>query len=153
MLSSPLLIIWQICVQQNVFTQHVGLITSVLISIGWIAYMACLHQLQREKLYIPHCQSLLYNASMCRSSAWGMRSHLITSIESGKATPFPVIKKQTRRKRLVDTVYLELHCVCRLPDNGTPMIKCDECLCWFHAVCVNAVLGEKPWFCQTCSTN
>ena len=79
--------------------------------------------------------------------------HLITNIESGEATPFPVIKKQTRRKRLVDTVHIELHCVCRLPDNGTPMIKCDECQCWFHAVCVNAVLGEKPWFCQTCSTN
>ena len=75
-----------------------------------------------------------------------MRSHLITSIESGEATPFPVIKEQTRRKRLVDTVHIELHCVCRPPDNGTPMIKCDECLCWFHAVCVNAVLGEKPWF-------
>ena len=79
-----------------------------------------------------------------------MRSHLITSIESGEATPFPVIKKQTRRKRLVDTVHINLHCVCRLPDNGTPMIKCDECLGWFHTVCVNAVLGEKPWSCQTC---
>ena len=82
-----------------------------------------------------------------------MRSHLIARFESGEATPFPVIKKQTRRKRLVHTVHINLHCVCRLPDDGTPMIKCDECLGWFHTVCVNAVLGEKPWFCQTCSTN
>ena len=40
-----------------------------------------------------------------------MRSHLIASIESGEATPFPVIKKQTRRKRLVDTVRINLHCM------------------------------------------
>ena len=52
------------------------------------------------------------------------------------------MKKQTRRKRLFDTVSIDLHCVCRLPDNGTQMIQCDKCLCSFHAVCVHVVSDE-----------
>ena len=38
--------------------------------INWmdIAYMACLHQLRRDKFCIPHCWSLQYNASTCSSS-------------------------------------------------------------------------------------
>lgn len=85
-----------------------------------------------------------------------MHTHLITEIESGEATPFPVIKTQTRRKHLIDTVCIDLRCVCRLPDNGTPMFQCNKCLCRFHAACVHTVtnpLEEEPWFCQTCCSS
>ncbi len=30
----------------------------------------------------------------------------------------------------------ELHCVCRQPDDGRPMIECENCNKWFHSDCV-----------------
>lgn len=43
---------------------------------------------------------------------------------------------------------------CGRPDNGSPMIGCDGCDCWYHWVCVG--ISEEPgsaedWFCKRCA--
>jgi len=41
---------------------------------------------------------------------------------------------------------------CRMPDDGTPMIGCDECDDWYHWTCVGIVEEPKDaeWFCTAC---
>ncbi|XP_076343932.1 TBP-associated factor 3 [Tachypleus tridentatus] len=44
---------------------------------------------------------------------------------------------------------------CTNPDDGRPMIGCDECDNWFHWVCVGIVVppkDEEPWYCDRCIT-
>ncbi|CAN7989051.1 unnamed protein product [Ixodes hexagonus] len=42
---------------------------------------------------------------------------------------------------------------CARPDDGSPMIGCDECDDWYHWVCVGIVVPpkeEESWFCNRC---
>ncbi|RWS28369.1 hypothetical protein B4U80_05840 [Leptotrombidium deliense] len=42
---------------------------------------------------------------------------------------------------------------CKTPDDGTPMIGCDECDDWYHWVCVGIKVppkDEDSWFCDRC---
>ncbi|KAH9383290.1 hypothetical protein HPB48_024410 [Haemaphysalis longicornis] len=42
---------------------------------------------------------------------------------------------------------------CAKPDDGSPMIGCDECDDWYHWVCVGIVVPpkeEESWFCNRC---
>lgn len=42
---------------------------------------------------------------------------------------------------------------CTRPDDGSPMIGCDECDDWYHWVCVGIVVPpkeEESWFCSRC---
>jgi hypothetical protein len=49
------------------------------------------------------------------------------------------------------------HCTCRLPDDGTLMIHCDNETCpigWYHGRCVGiskALPKKKKWFCEVCA--
>ena len=47
----------------------------------------------------------------------------------------------------------EVVCVCRGPDDGRAMVRCDGCHTWSHQVCVDiedeSLLGET-WFCWQC---
>ena len=46
------------------------------------------------------------------------------------------------------------YCVCRSPNDFTPMVQCDKCLEWFHFRCVGIdsvhQLKRRNWFCRTC---
>lgn len=42
---------------------------------------------------------------------------------------------------------------CKQPDDGSPMIGCDECDDWYHWVCVGIVVPpkeEESWYCTRC---
>lgn len=42
---------------------------------------------------------------------------------------------------------------CARPDDGSPMIGCDECDDWYHWVCVGIVVPpkeEESWYCNRC---
>ena len=41
---------------------------------------------------------------------------------------------------------------CKLPDDGSPMIGCDNCEEWYHWVCVGIKIDpdEDSWFCPRC---
>jgi hypothetical protein len=49
------------------------------------------------------------------------------------------------------------YCTCRLPDDGTLMIGCDNDKCpigWYHGRCVNidrAIPKNKEWYCEMCT--
>ena len=58
--------------------------------------------------------------------------------------------KNRIRKELTCLVY----CKCRLPDDGTKMIQCDNCLEWYHVECMldlNPQLDDQ-WFCDSCDS-
>ncbi|XP_047660314.1 transcription initiation factor TFIID subunit 3 isoform X2 [Tachysurus fulvidraco] len=43
---------------------------------------------------------------------------------------------------------------CNKPDDGSPMIGCDECDDWYHWLCVGistAPPEDQPWYCVKCS--
>ncbi|KAF2395542.1 PHD-domain-containing protein [Trichodelitschia bisporula] len=46
------------------------------------------------------------------------------------------------------------YCICRGPDDYTPMIECDACKDWFHAKCVQLTESEMKladkYFCPNC---
>ncbi|XP_031621972.1 chromatin modification-related protein YNG2-like [Contarinia nasturtii] len=48
-------------------------------------------------------------------------------------------------------------CVCRKPDDYTPMIQCDGPLCqieWFHMNCIKMSIAPiGSWFCPNCQLN
>ena len=50
---------------------------------------------------------------------------------------------------------LNLWCVCKKPDDGRPMLKCDNDDCitqWFHFDCMNILqVPDTHWFCLNCS--
>ncbi|XP_024138225.1 transcription initiation factor TFIID subunit 3 [Oryzias melastigma] len=44
---------------------------------------------------------------------------------------------------------------CNKPDDGSPMIGCDDCDDWYHWPCVGIVAEppeDQPWFCVKCSS-
>uniref|UniRef100_A0A3Q2XVL0 Transcription initiation factor TFIID subunit 3 n=1 Tax=Hippocampus comes TaxID=109280 RepID=A0A3Q2XVL0_HIPCM len=44
---------------------------------------------------------------------------------------------------------------CDKPDDGSPMIGCDDCDDWYHWVCVGIVAAppaDQQWFCVKCSS-
>ncbi|KAM5235073.1 transcription initiation factor TFIID subunit 3 [Ctenodactylus gundi] len=44
---------------------------------------------------------------------------------------------------------------CNKPDDGSPMIGCDDCDGWYHWPCVGVVVAppeEMPWFCPKCAS-
>jgi len=41
---------------------------------------------------------------------------------------------------------------CKMPDDGSPMIGCDECDDWYHWPCVGlkSEPSDEEWFCSGC---
>ena len=51
---------------------------------------------------------------------------------------------------------VKLYCVCRQPDDGTPMYRCDGCKEWFHGRCVDINVSKlrnkkAQWYCPGCT--
>ena len=83
-----------------------------------------------------------------------MRGHLTSCIIKGVLEEFPSIRRKPctlfPRK-----LCLPIHCICRLIDDGSQMIKCNKCDAWFHTKCLNVeerfIKNEDvPWFCSKC---
>ena len=109
--------------------------------------------------------SIAFAASICNSEDPGkvlfhqnsLRSHLKVCLENGEITQFP--RKGTRRanmEKVVQTKLSVFFCICRLPNDGKPMIKCKKCREWYHAQCIglNPINLEKfrstDWYCPNC---
>ncbi|EGN96782.1 hypothetical protein SERLA73DRAFT_184942 [Serpula lacrymans var. lacrymans S7.3] len=48
----------------------------------------------------------------------------------GKAKVQPKVKAKSKTKD-------ESYCLCRQPDDGSPMVHCSQCKEWYHFRCVN----------------
>ena len=73
-----------------------------------------------------------------------MRRHLSQCIQKGHMTEFPC-------KKVVQKV-IEVHCICRLIDDGSEMIQCNKCKEKFHVACIirdenNSI---QEWYCLKC---
>ncbi len=47
-----------------------------------------------------------------------MRQHLFQCLEKGIITPFPVKKKRRALRKISETAYFDVHCICRLPEGA-----------------------------------
>lgn len=79
-----------------------------------------------------------------------MRPHFIKILESGNVIPFPVVKKRRVQAKILHAELCYIYCSCRLPDNGSTMICCDNCDKWYHSSCVGMPTTSKNWFCNEC---
>ena len=80
-----------------------------------------------------------------------LRPHLQQILETGQLKEFPSSQRRKRRSRILNTEVCEVHCICRMPDDGSKMVCCDTCNKWFHAACVEYNDQIKSWYCVECS--
>lgn len=77
-----------------------------------------------------------------------LRNHLINCLEQGNFSMFP-FDVNVRQKK-IKTQKIRVHCKCRRPRDGTPMLKCHNCCEWFHSRCIesNTDNSDAPFFCS-----
>ena len=62
-----------------------------------------------------------------------MRTHLIHCFETQSMTPFP--SHGSRRPSDPNIEAYSIYCICRMINDGTPMIQCSSCTEWYHMAC------------------
>ncbi len=74
-----------------------------------------------------------------------MREHFLECISKGTFNPFPVGSQRSMRlQKKKEIIDIELHCYCRLHDDGSKMVVCESKLqkCkfggWFQVKCTIA---------------
>ena len=87
-----------------------------------------------------------------------MRSHLHNCISSKQLKPFLSMDRDVNN-RIILSVRVEVHCKCRMPEEGRWMVCCDQCNIWYHEECVpvppevrHDKKDEVPWQCPVCET-
>ena len=81
-----------------------------------------------------------------------LRSHLQEILLTSQIKEFPSTQRRKRKSRILSTEVFEVHCICRMPDDGCKMVCCDRCNKWFHASCVDYCDGiTELWYCGECS--
>lgn len=85
-----------------------------------------------------------------------MRTHLLQCFEKEEITSFPKVQRKglVTMRRVVNSITVELYCICRGPDFPR-MACCDSCHAWFHKDCLNIPKEvfedeEIPWKCPDC---
>jgi hypothetical protein len=86
-----------------------------------------------------------------------LRQHLLQCITRQKMSTFPhATKRAVKKVTAARTEKIPVFCVCRLPDDGSQMIKCNSCNEWFHQSCIH--IDDKffsyrhlSWNCLTCT--
>lgn len=102
---------------------------------------------------VAYCTSLVYgqNPSTFVYNQTVMRTHLVKCLENKKLEPFPILRERRIGKFI--TVQVEVFCYCRSPNDGSPMVRCDNKHCreWFHISCIDMKItkGQK-WYCMNC---
>ena len=79
-----------------------------------------------------------------------LRAHLQSIIEKEQITEFPYTQRRKVKSRILRTEVFDVHCICRMPDNGSKMVCCDNCNKWFHATCVGYSDNRTNWYCTEC---
>ena len=78
-----------------------------------------------------------------------MRKHLELCLSRRNMEPFPSIRPRRSGKSRTDSI--DVYCICRLPDDGSPMVCCDTCKEWFHQSCYpSKVIRKHKWYCTKC---
>ena len=78
-----------------------------------------------------------------------MRKHLELCLSRRKMEPFPSVRPRRSGKSRIESI--DVYCICRLPDDGSPMVCCNACNEWFHQSCFpNKVVRKEKWYCTKC---
>jgi len=84
-----------------------------------------------------------------------LRAHLQIILEEEHIREFPSTQRCKVKSRILRTEAFDVHCICRMPDDGSKMVCCDTCNKWFHSACVKysdgRTRGRKSWYCAVCS--
>ena len=101
-----------------------------------------------------YCTSLTYeqNSSEIVYNQSILRQHLIKCLEEKKMVPFPQIRPRRSGKPIQVTI--NVYCYCRLPDDGSRMVKCDKCGKWYHLKCIGSNMTyviRRKWYCKYCT--
>ncbi len=93
-------------------------------------------------VYSLACATEIINGAdpvLCKWDYQNMRQHLLSCLEVGSMTRFPVLGNRCIRfgmrvqKSILETIY----CICRKPNNkDMAMIECTSCCKWFHTDCI-----------------
>ena len=79
-----------------------------------------------------------------------LRPHLVKCLESATISPFPSLKTRNPANNVTRVEECTIFCYCRMPDDHTEMIQCDNCDNWFHCHCVDDYKENLNWFCSNC---
>ena len=84
-----------------------------------------------------------------------LRSHLLAMLTSGKVSTFPVMKNRRTNSRVSRVESFDIHCHCRMPDDGDLMVLCETCNEWYHHKSIMGIESERQvndgsWFCSKC---
>ena len=52
-----------------------------------------------------------------------------------------IVGEKKKRKALYRWTH-ELHCICRMPDDGSNMVACSKCKKWYHEECLRVIAVE-----------
>ena len=79
-----------------------------------------------------------------------MRSHFLSCIFNKEFNAFPSTKSKSLSRTSTHVETFTIHCICRLPDDGTGMICCDKCKDKYHTICIglDVELKQKTWYCE-----
>ena len=87
-----------------------------------------------------------------------MRSHLHNCVGTKQLKPFLSTNRDVKNRTIL-SVRVEVHCKCRMPEEGRWMVCCDQCNIWYHEECVpvppdvrHDEEDEVPWKCPGCET-
>ncbi len=86
-----------------------------------------------------------------------MRSHLYRCLEEGKMALFPLKKERRALCKIVAVDFIEVHCICRLPEGIHSLEewgRCTKCLTWYHTnqcLRVSKADLQGKWLCPNCS--
>ena len=85
-----------------------------------------------------------------------LRPHLLKCLSMHAMSTFPHTTKRVTKKLIAArTEKIRVFCTCRLPDNRSEMIQCNNCHEWFHRSCINInnkffTCKRLIWKCCTC---
>ena len=102
---------------------------------------------------VAYCTSLVYgqNPSMFVYNQTMMRTHLVKCLQNKKLEPFPILRERRIGKFI--TTQVEVFCYCRSPNDGSPMVRCDNKHCreWFQISCIDMkIMKGQKWYCINC---
>jgi len=56
-----------------------------------------------------------------------LQLHLQEILVTNQIKEFLSARRHKRKSRILSTEVFEVHCICRMPDNGCKMVCCDRC--------------------------
>jgi len=84
-----------------------------------------------------------------------MRRELLESFQEMNMKRFVtnvvIVDEKKKRKALYRWTH-ELHCVCRMPDDGSNMVACSKCKKWYHEECLRLIAIEMTGCAESVTT-